>query len=120
VDDLKQINDSLGHTAGDTAIREVAAALLAVLGKAASVARVGGDEFITVIPSDGVAAFRDGQLTIPGASAGVAHYPLDGDRHPRRRDCSGRPSSLPAEASPTRAECSIHGSRHRSVGTRHG
>ena len=79
VDNLKQINDSLGHTAGDTAIREVAAALLAVLGTDASVARVGGDEFMAVIPSDSVAAIQDGQLTISGASVGVAHYPLDGD-----------------------------------------
>ena len=58
VDSLKQINDSLGHTAGDTAIREVAAALLAMLGTDAFVARVGGDEFMAVIPSDSVAAIR--------------------------------------------------------------
>ena len=44
-----------------------------------------------------------------------------GRRHPRRRDCSRRPSPLPAEALPTPAECSIHGSRQRrSVGTRRG
>ncbi len=79
VDSLKQINDSLGHAAGDTAIREVAAALLAVLGMEASVARVGGDEFMAVIPSGSVAAFQDGRLTVPGASVGVAHYPVDGE-----------------------------------------
>lgn len=45
----------------------------------ASVARVGGDDFMAVIPSDGIAAFQDGRLTIPGASVGVAHYPVDGD-----------------------------------------
>ena len=77
VDNLKQINDSLGHDAGDTAIREVVAALLAAVGPDAFVARVGGDEFMAVIPPGSVAALQNGRLTIHGASAGAAHYPKD-------------------------------------------
>ncbi len=78
VDNLKQINDSLGHDAGDTAIVDVAATLLAVLGPDAFVARVGGDEFMAMIPTGSVAAVQNGRLTIPGASAGAAHFPKDG------------------------------------------
>jgi GGDEF domain-containing protein len=79
VDHLKQINDSLGHDAGDSAIREVVAALRAVLGPDAFVARVGGDEFIAVIPPGDVEAIQQGRQAILGASAGAAHYPRDGD-----------------------------------------
>ncbi len=79
VDHLKQINDSRGHDAGDTAIREVVAALRTVLGPDAFVARVGGDEFMAAIPPGDVAGFKGGRPTILGASAGAAHYPNDGD-----------------------------------------
>ena len=55
LDGLKQINDTLGHDAGDRAIRRAADALAAAAATCAgaSVCRVGGDEFCIVIEGHG-------------------------------------------------------------------
>jgi diguanylate cyclase (GGDEF)-like protein/PAS domain S-box-containing protein len=51
LDGLKRINDRLGHRAGDTVLREVAARLTAELGRDDTVARFGGDEFVIACPA---------------------------------------------------------------------
>ena len=48
VDNMKELNDDLGHTAGDSALRAVALALTAALRRADLVARIGGDEFVAL------------------------------------------------------------------------
>lgn len=48
VDDLKLINDTEGHTAGDSAIRAVAGALRASVRQSDVVGRWGGDEFVVI------------------------------------------------------------------------
>ena len=52
LDHLKEINDCYGHTAGDFAIRGVANQLREILPPDAITARIGGDEFISLVFSD--------------------------------------------------------------------
>lgn len=50
MDHLKEINDTYGHQAGDFAIRAMGAALRAAAPKDSVTARMGGDEFLSVLP----------------------------------------------------------------------
>jgi len=50
VDDFKAVNDTLGHAAGDQALRMVADALATTVGDAGAVARYGGEEFCIFLP----------------------------------------------------------------------
>ena len=49
LDDFKEINDGLGHSAGDECLRQVAERLHRVLGEAIVLARIGGDEFAVLL-----------------------------------------------------------------------
>ncbi|MEU1128366.1 GGDEF domain-containing protein [Streptomyces sp. NPDC005900] len=53
-DHFKQINDGMGHAAGDTVLAAIGARLTAWAGPRAAVGRLGGDEFAVVLelPSD--------------------------------------------------------------------
>lgn len=97
LDNFRTINDSLGHTVGDTLIKEVGARLTEVVDvETQTVGRLGGDEFALVLRGlrdvrDCVAVLRQvfQQLARPmniqghdlftTASVGVAVYPGDGD-----------------------------------------
>ena len=96
LDHFKLINDSFGHEAGDTLLKEIAARLRTAVRSNDVVARLGGDEFVLLCndPSDladleGLAArilqaaIRPvslmGQERRVGASIGVAVYPDDGE-----------------------------------------
>jgi len=95
LDRFKQVNDSLGHEAGDRVLRELAQRMRACLRESDKIARMGGDEFYVLIEDlqDGRhakevahklidAAARpisiDGATCTLGASVGIAVFPQDG------------------------------------------
>jgi diguanylate cyclase (GGDEF)-like protein/PAS domain S-box-containing protein len=81
VDRFKQVNDSLGHEAGDELLREVAARLRKAARSGDLVVRLGGDEFVVVLgdlPADvaptvaaGVAGRVQDAFSTPFSLAGV-------------------------------------------------
>jgi PleD family two-component response regulator len=56
VDNLKQVNDAHGHPAGDRVLKQVVGRVTSALRPSDLVARMGGDEFVVLMPETGVDA----------------------------------------------------------------
>ena len=62
VDYFKQINDTAGHLAGDSVLRQLGALLEDAMRKVDVIARYGGEEFVAILPEtavDGAVAFAE-------------------------------------------------------------
>jgi diguanylate cyclase (GGDEF)-like protein len=95
LDHFKLVNDTLGHSVGDRLLRGVADRLVACMREVDTVARVGGDEFIILLPDvgEGKNAARVAEKILDAvakpfdlgdhvlyvtASIGLSLYPNDG------------------------------------------
>jgi len=96
LDRFKNINDTLGHQAGDLLLQEMATRLKAVLGQSDCIARLGGDEFVIIMQDfasvqelvgvtqkllacvSRLFKLGDHEFHVT-ASIGISVYPSDGD-----------------------------------------
>ncbi len=95
IDFFKYVNDSFGHSVGDSLLQSLALRLKRSVREADTVARMGGDEFVILVPelrqSEDLASIAakilsliarpfalDGRTVQIAASIGIASYPEDG------------------------------------------
>lgn len=95
LDRFKEVNDVLGHIAGDDVLKDATSRMIETIGDQAYLARTGGDEFVIVqeghnqpegislLASSLIEQFEkpftiDSQVVQIGLSAGVAIFPADG------------------------------------------
>ncbi len=95
LDDFKKVNDSKGHLIGDQVLQDISSRIKQSLRKEDTVGRMGGDEFLVILPSPGsvediekvakkIIALFSRPFSAEGikfnlhASLGIAVFPLDG------------------------------------------
>jgi diguanylate cyclase (GGDEF)-like protein len=96
IDHFKNINDTLGHAAGDEILKDFSGVMLSILRKTDTVMRLGGDEFVIMLPDVAEVEhivnvaqkvleavrkpfiFHDHEIRIT-ASIGISIYPEDGE-----------------------------------------
>jgi diguanylate cyclase (GGDEF)-like protein/PAS domain S-box-containing protein len=73
VDQLKLINDTCGHAAGDELIKQLAILFQAKMDAASVIARLGGDELVAVLPDRAIA---DAETLCEGFLQTVRNFPF--------------------------------------------
>jgi len=94
---FKDVNDTYGHSAGDTVLVTIAQRLVSLVRSTDTVARLGGDEFVLIIESvaereqitslglklvallEEPVTLDSGEVVSLGGSIGFAWYPKDGE-----------------------------------------
>jgi len=95
LNNFKEINDTMGHQIGDDILKEIGSRLLRVVRGGDTVARMGGDEFLFLLPAaesekqkqllERISAVLDSPFIVDGrsfevkASIGIAMFPEDGN-----------------------------------------
>lgn len=95
LDDFKHINDGLGHQYGDVLLKSISSSLQRIEGIENSCYRMGGDEFVIIIPPESYDRFEDIVEGIKGIfakpwflkdadyyctmSMGICEFPKDGE-----------------------------------------
>ena len=127
LDDFKEVNDRIGHLAGDTVLAEAAERVRDVVRTADIACRVGGDEFAVILPESCARGRRPAlppdpeRGLVPAARPARQALPLRGRRGAARpRTTRLRSSSAPttrstARRKPARAARSACSSRTRRV-----
>ncbi|MGK7754290.1 MULTISPECIES: diguanylate cyclase [unclassified Roseovarius] len=83
LDHFKAVNDTYGHAAGDQVLTRIAHALRDALRSGDSLSRIGGEEFLVLMPQSGIAdaramakhlcqTVRDTAIILPGVEAPVS------------------------------------------------
>lgn len=85
LDRFKELNDGFGHAAGDQALTAFADSCHRAIGSRGLVGRLGGDEFLLLVPDAGAEEtaaeisrlyqFRDSRAPLPTVSFGIAAVP---------------------------------------------
>lgn len=74
IDNFKNINDTLGHLAGDDVLREIATRIKAELRQSDTLARFGGEEFVTLLSE---ADLANAIMVAERIRAGIANLPFE-------------------------------------------
>jgi diguanylate cyclase (GGDEF)-like protein len=105
VDQFKSINDRSGHAVGDEVLRAVAAAIVSVLRRDDRVVRVGGDEFLLVLPGAASPAARQ---IAERARTRIAETEIDGHLVTTSAGVAERAPHEPRERLLARADAALY------------
>jgi diguanylate cyclase (GGDEF)-like protein len=97
IDNLKEINDTFGHRAGDKVIKQISRKIKECIRQIDTAARYGGDEFAVILPST---SLSDATVVAERMVNSVANSPISWDREQIALSISVGLGQYDAETSP--------------------